>query len=213
MSLCPPINFALVAPGVYRSGFPTRHNLSFLRTLGLHTLLRLEDEEYPAELLEWIDAAGIRVDDCILTANKEPFVTTDPVELSAALSIMLDGSQHPVLIHSLRGQRRCGVLVACYRKLHRWSLAAAFEEYRRFAGTSSSLLDFQYIELFDPSMVESMFTTSSRESENADPPSADEWAGTPGSSFEKKARTPSHSFDKQRSALSNTQMEHDESIL
>jgi len=31
----PPINFALVAPGVYRSGHPNRKNFSFLRTLNL----------------------------------------------------------------------------------------------------------------------------------------------------------------------------------
>ena len=108
--------------------FATRHNLTFLQTLGLRTLVRLENEEYPPDLKDWIDASGIRVVDCILTANKEPFQTTDPATLAMALGSVLDAKQHPVLVHSLRGQRRTGVLIGCYRKLRSWSLAAIFEE-------------------------------------------------------------------------------------
>lgn len=37
--LVPPINFALVAPGVYRSGHPNRRNFGFLQRLGLKTVL------------------------------------------------------------------------------------------------------------------------------------------------------------------------------
>lgn len=37
--LVPPINFALVAPGVYRSGHPNRRNFGFLARLGLKTVV------------------------------------------------------------------------------------------------------------------------------------------------------------------------------
>ena len=37
--LVPPENFALVCPGVYRSGFPKKRNFGFLGTLGLKTIL------------------------------------------------------------------------------------------------------------------------------------------------------------------------------
>jgi len=37
--LVPPINFALVAPGVYRSGHPNRKNWGFLGRLGLKTVV------------------------------------------------------------------------------------------------------------------------------------------------------------------------------
>lgn len=37
--LVPPINFALVAPGVYRSGHPNRRNFGFLGKLGLKTVV------------------------------------------------------------------------------------------------------------------------------------------------------------------------------
>ncbi|EJT49371.1 cytoplasm protein [Trichosporon asahii var. asahii CBS 2479] len=42
--LVPPINFALVAPGVYRSGHPNRRNFGFLQRLGLKTVLHGEGE-------------------------------------------------------------------------------------------------------------------------------------------------------------------------
>ena len=151
--LAPPLNFAAVGPGVYRSGFPTRHNLTFLQTLGIRTLLRIEDCAYPPDLKEWIDSSGIQVVDCMLIPNQEPFLTMDHSVVAAALRTVLDSQQHPVLIHSLRGQQRTGVLVACLRRLQRWSLAAIFDEYRRYAGVSSSLLDLQYIELFDLSLI------------------------------------------------------------
>lgn len=152
-ALSPPLNFALVGSSIYRSGFPTRHNLSFLQTLGLRTLLRIEDCAYPPDLKEWIDSCGIQVVDCIMIPNQEPFLTMDHSILAEALRVVLDTQSHPVLIHSLRGQQRTGVLVGCLRRLQRWSLAAIFEEYRRYASVSSSLLDLQYIELFDLSLI------------------------------------------------------------
>ena len=77
----------------------------------------------------------------------------DPEEICKALRVLLDQTRHPVLIHSLVGQARVGVVIGCLRKLQRWSLVAIFEEYRRFAGITSSLLDMQCIELFDTTAV------------------------------------------------------------
>ena len=38
--------------------------------------------------------------------------------------------------------------------MQHWSMAAIFDEHRRFASTGASLLDLQVIELFDTSAVE-----------------------------------------------------------
>jgi hypothetical protein len=35
----PPLNFAMVAPGVYRSGYPNKRNFPFLRRLGLRSIM------------------------------------------------------------------------------------------------------------------------------------------------------------------------------
>jgi tyrosine-protein phosphatase SIW14 len=37
--LIPPLNFAMVAKGVYRSGYPNQKNFPFLKKLGLKSIL------------------------------------------------------------------------------------------------------------------------------------------------------------------------------
>ena len=145
----PPLAFAHVCPGVFRSGFPSRHNIEFLKTLGLRTLVRLSEDKYPPEVLQWIESANIKRIDCATMPSTEPFVTMDSAKLLKALHAVADTQNHPVLCHCLLGQRQTGVLVGCLRKKQRWSLAATFEEYRRYAGPACSLLDLQTIELLD----------------------------------------------------------------
>lgn len=145
----PPLAFAHVCPGVFRSGFPSRHNIEFLKGLGLKTLVRLSEDAYPSEVLAWIESAGIQRIDCATTTSREPFVTMDSATLLRALDVVADTRNHPVLVHCLLGQRQTGVLVGCLRKMQRWSMSAAFEEYRRYSGPACSLLDLQTIELIE----------------------------------------------------------------
>jgi hypothetical protein len=58
--LVPPINFALVAPGIYRSGHPNHKNLPFLRTLSLKSLMYVEsDGEYKKDAADFVVKEGI----------------------------------------------------------------------------------------------------------------------------------------------------------
>jgi len=166
--ITPPLNFAHVGPGVYRSGFPGRHNLTFLQRLGLRTLVRLEAADYPPEVAGWIEEQGIRIVQCATTRNREPFVSMDQAVLVTALRALLDHQNHPVLVHGLRGQQRTGVVVGCLRRLQRWSLSPTFDEYRRHAATASSLLDLQQIELFDPRSAPTTADETLAESDGAE---------------------------------------------
>jgi tyrosine-protein phosphatase SIW14 len=148
-TLCPPVNFSLVSPGVYRSGFPTRHNLGFLQNLGLRTIITLEAQQHPSEVRSWMDHHNISLLQYTMSTNKEPFVVTDPAQIRRALRTLLNPEAHPVLVHSLRGQARVSVVIGCLRKLQRWSLSAIFDEYRLFTRATAALLDLQVIELFD----------------------------------------------------------------
>lgn len=145
----PPLNCGMVFPGVYRSGFPGRHNIAFLQRLGLRTLLRLVDCEYHPAVGEWIAESGVRVICCSMAPNQEPFVGPDSGTLSVALAAVQQPDLRPMLVHCLRGQQATGVLVGCLRRQQRWSLTATFDEYRRYAGPAASLLDLQMIELFE----------------------------------------------------------------
>ena len=58
----PPINFSLVAPGIYRSGHPNKKNLSFLRRLRLKSVMYLEGtDEYRKDSRDFVLGEGIEL--------------------------------------------------------------------------------------------------------------------------------------------------------
>ncbi|WRX27519.1 Atypical dual-specificity phosphatase Siw14-like - like 3 [Theobroma cacao] len=57
----PPLNFAMVDNGVFRSGFPDSANFSFLESLGLRSIIYLCPEPYPEANNEFLKANGIRL--------------------------------------------------------------------------------------------------------------------------------------------------------
>jgi len=148
----PPENFAMVHKGVYRSGFPTKKNLPFLKKLGVRTIVYLCLEDYPEANLEYLNAMGCQVMQFGVSGNKEPFVDIPDSVIRKALRVVLDPSRHPLLIHCNKGKHRTGCLVGCLRKTHSWSMTAIFEEYRMFSYPKSRFMDQQFIELFDFSL-------------------------------------------------------------
>jgi protein tyrosine/serine phosphatase len=57
--LVPPINFAMIQSGLYRSGFPVETNFPFISRLRLHTILNLSSEEYSRDTTEFLDRNNI----------------------------------------------------------------------------------------------------------------------------------------------------------
>ncbi|PKU70274.1 putative tyrosine-protein phosphatase [Dendrobium catenatum] len=57
----PPLNFAMVDNGLFRSGFPDVANFSFLQTLKLRSVLCLCPEPYPEANWEFLRSNGIRL--------------------------------------------------------------------------------------------------------------------------------------------------------
>lgn len=146
----PPENFSHVCGEIYRSSFPRPENFEFLRDrLKLRSILVLIPEEYPAENMRFMEETGIKLFQVGMSGNKEPFVNIPSDLLTKALAVVLDPSNHPILIHCNRGKHRTGCLVGCIRKLQNWSLTMIFDEYRRFAFPKVRALDQQFIELYD----------------------------------------------------------------
>lgn len=143
----------MVAPGVYRSGHPNRQNFSFLRKLGLKTIMYLAMEDYPPEMKHFVEHEGIEVLHYRMEGNKEPFVEINSDDINHALTRLLDDRSHPVLIHCLKGKHRIGCLIGCLRKIQRWSMTSIFDEYRKFADTKV-LADQEFIETFDHEKVQ-----------------------------------------------------------
>jgi tyrosine-protein phosphatase SIW14 len=153
----PPLNFAMVAPGMYRSGYPNARNFGFLRAMRLKTIIFLGPDDYLADNVQFAAEQGIIVRHIPMPGNIEPFVSIDDRSVGTALRAMVDEGSRPLLIHCNKGKYRTGCVVGCYRKLQNWSLASIFEEYRRHAesqgGDGARVLDQQFIELFDCGML------------------------------------------------------------
>nr|CCA27129.1 tyrosine phosphatase putative [Albugo laibachii Nc14] len=147
-TLIPPLNFSMVDAGVYRSGYPNKKNHSFLRQLGLRSILYLCHQPLRADNLLFFQENGIQIFHCPIDGNKEPFIGIDPEAMAGALRHLLDPSNHPILVHCTKGTHRTGCVIGCYRKIQYWSLTSIIDEYCRFAGPRMRLLDQQFIEFF-----------------------------------------------------------------
>ena len=148
--LVPSINFSMLCPGVYRSGYPTKKNFPFLQALKLRTICYLCPEEYAPTNQKFCEEHDIRVVSYPMEGNKEPFVDIPEPMVHQALGTIVDTRHHPVLIHCNKGKHRTGVLCGCLRKLQGWSLSSVFEEYNRFAGDKGRVGDQQFMELYRP---------------------------------------------------------------
>ena len=152
--LVPPLNFAMVVPGIYRSGFFNYRNYRFLKeSVRIRSVMHLSTEKYTEhkigqDNLVFMEDNSIQMFTCKLGPHKEPFGETDQEIIADALSILLDVRNHPVLVHDDKGKHRAGVLIGCLRKIQGWSLASIFHEYALFTRGSIRLLDMQWIEFF-----------------------------------------------------------------
>ncbi|XVE72459.1 hypothetical protein DITRI_Ditri11bG0040900 [Diplodiscus trichospermus] len=141
LNLIPPLNFAMVDNGIFRSGFPDSANFSFLQTLNLRSVIYLCPEPYSEANTGFLKSNGIRLFQFGIEGYKEPFVNIPEDTIREALKVVLDVRNHPVLIHCNRGKHRTGCLVGCLRKLQRWCLSSVFDEYQRFAAAKARVSD------------------------------------------------------------------------
>ncbi|KAG0480034.1 hypothetical protein HPP92_010892 [Vanilla planifolia] len=157
----PPRNFAVVEPGVFRSGFPETGNFSFLQNLRLRSIVYLCPEPYPEVNLEFLKANEITLFQFGIEGHKEPFVNLPEETIREALKIVLDVRNHPLLIHCKRGKHRTGCVVGCLRKLQKWCLSSVFDEYQRFAAAKARVSDQRFMELFDITTLKHLSTSCS----------------------------------------------------
>uniref|UniRef100_K3XZF7 Tyrosine specific protein phosphatases domain-containing protein n=1 Tax=Setaria italica TaxID=4555 RepID=K3XZF7_SETIT len=105
-ALVPPLNFAMVDEGIFRSGFPETTNFRFLKSLNLRSIVYLCPEPYPETNMEFLEKNGIRLHQFGIEGRKEPFVTIPDEKIREALKVVLDPRNQPLLIHCKRGKVR-----------------------------------------------------------------------------------------------------------
>jgi tyrosine-protein phosphatase SIW14 len=146
----PPINFAMLCSGVYRSGYPTKKNFRFLQAMKLRSICYLCPEEYGQTNMKFCEEHGVNVLRFPMEGNKEPFVDIPEGIVHRVLSALCDTRNHPIMIHCNKGKHRTGTICGCLRKVQGWSLVSILDEYVRFAGDKARVGDQQYIELYMP---------------------------------------------------------------
>lgn len=136
--LFPPANFQFVEDLLYRAALPSSINVPFLETLDIKTLVVLESVQ-GSETLDPIVQAFLDDNDvCVARIGSDPESGSSTNSASAqtmseelvlaAMRLIVDEANYPILIVDSLGKHRTGVLVACVRKLQRWSLSSIFEE-------------------------------------------------------------------------------------
>ncbi|XP_062221857.1 uncharacterized protein LOC133921120 [Phragmites australis] len=153
-ALVPPLNFAMVDDGIFRSGLPDAGNFRFLLSLNLRSILYLCPEPYPEENARFLEQNGIKLHQFGIERRKEPFVYIPEETIQGALKVILDVRNQPVLIYCKRGKHRTGCVVGCLRKLQKWCLSSVFDEYLHFAAAKARGTDQRFMELFDASSLD-----------------------------------------------------------
>ncbi len=152
--LLAPDNFAMVESGVYRSAFPRSKNMSFLKALGLKSVISLVPEEYPEIMVNFYEENDIKLISHALDGNKWPFKQIDEEKLRNCLLDILNPKNHPLLIHCNKGKHRTGTVIGSLRKLRRWAYSAIFQEYILYAAPKVRLEDQMLIEAFEMNLTE-----------------------------------------------------------
>jgi protein-tyrosine phosphatase len=148
-----PINFAQVGPGIYRGSYPQAAHFSALQPLKLKTIITLLSGEILPDYQSFMRTEGIAHYQIQILANKDPDVHTSDEVVNKVIKLILDPTNHPVLVHCNKGKHRTGCITACFRKVTGWSLDACLAEYEMYSKPKSRELDKVFIARFDASAL------------------------------------------------------------
>ena len=148
-SFVPPTNYGAVLPGlIYRSSYPQPKNYEFIKDLKIKSIITLVPAPIPPEYQAFMDDAGIQHFQVHIKANKGE-VRIESCEMSRALRLIMDRTNHPILIHCNKGKHRTGCTVACFKRIIGYELDAIVDDYHTYAGVKARFLDEVFFEGFD----------------------------------------------------------------
>ncbi|KAH9461606.1 hypothetical protein MJO29_016812 [Puccinia striiformis f. sp. tritici] len=137
--LVPPLGFAMVAPGVYRSGHPNHCNFAFLDGLQLKSIMYICVDSYRPHTFNWAQDRGLKIFHYRIDSYKQPHNPTNEIEPErskyiSALTKILDIRNLPILIHCNKGKHRVGTISALIRIIQGWDTLAVKNEWDKFLG-------------------------------------------------------------------------------
>jgi len=155
--LRPPEMFSIVEPGVYRSSAFSPVHFSFVRSLGLKTIVFLSPEVTIRTMQSFVKDNGIRHVHLGLKFWKPSgWKPMSEEAVKEALEIVLNAKNHPVMVMCTSGIHQTGTLVACLRKLQDWAFSSIIQELRSFEGRArlhTRYLNEHFVERFDVDLI------------------------------------------------------------
>eukprot|EP00961_Rhodomonas_salina_P018029 242562-Rhodomonas_salina.1 len=161
----PPFRFAIAEVEVYRGAYPTLKNFSFLKSLGLKTIISLIPEQPTEDLsdfcvsenIDHIHKMGellrcccaqsgsqlIMCRPCAVEKRKED-VTVSIKDVAEVVSIIIRRSKLPVYIHCLDGSETTGLVICCLRRLQAWHPECVVNEFCRFSRSAEMSKDGEF---------------------------------------------------------------------
>ncbi|KAI4600475.1 hypothetical protein KJ359_000830 [Pestalotiopsis sp. 9143b] len=141
-----PQNFALVVPGVYRSSYPQLHDLTYLKSLKLKTIVTLVDKEIPDGYRAFLDDNGIKHIVFGMAGTKKADIPLPMMR--SIIGLVTDPQNHPMLIHCNQGKHRTGCVVGVLRRYNGWNTQMILDEYTSFAEPKVRPTDVHYLREF-----------------------------------------------------------------
>lgn len=121
-------NFGCINENYYRGAQPQKQEYAELASLGVKTVIDLE-EDGEANEKQMVESAGMRF-------FRFPMNTTDRPDskiVAHFLNLVDDPANQPVFVHCHGGRHRTGVMTAIYRLTHdRWTPDQAFSEMKQY---------------------------------------------------------------------------------
>jgi hypothetical protein len=114
----PPVNYGMVEEDLYRSGQPNELNFPFLERLNLRTIVYLALEEPNPQFQSFVEEQEIRLlflgGNTRMESRRKAWEPLSEETVLAALAVILDRANYPLLITCHLGRDRTG---ACVRAL------------------------------------------------------------------------------------------------
>jgi protein tyrosine/serine phosphatase len=118
--------FAKVTPFLYRGARPTQDGIGVLKTLGVKTILNIENDVKAVDTERaWAQALDIQY----ISIPLSGFFAPSEGKMDQIFKVLHDPSNYPVFLHCKHGEDRTGLVVGLYRYYdEHWAAQAAYDE-------------------------------------------------------------------------------------
>ena len=126
---------------IYRSSFPYSCNIEHLKSLQLKTIVTLVSTAFDPDVDKWLASSNVQRFRIVIPAHKSSEDAIPIEKFAAVMSLMMDDTKRPILIHCNKGKHRTGCMTAGFRKLHGMDDVHAITEYHEYARPKARAYD------------------------------------------------------------------------